>query len=114
MAETVALAELVIIALMCWVIYEMNLALKETKSLAKYYGNTVDIATEALAKASAPRAPRAPRTVTAKDIAAENLKRQVTRATKGWANKRLELETLTDRDPEVARSKRVEKFIGDN
>jgi hypothetical protein len=52
------------------------------------------------------------RAMTAKDIAAGNLQRQVTRAPKSWANIRERLETHAD--PEVERSKRVEKFLGDS
>jgi hypothetical protein len=107
MAETVALGELLIIACLVFAIVVLNDELKRKDGALKF--EPIPPNYERM-----PDAPPAPRTITAKDIAAENLKRQVTRATKGWANKRLELETLTDRDPEVARSKRVEKFIGDN
>jgi hypothetical protein len=55
-----------------------------------------------------------PRTITAKDIAAGNLNRQVVRKSKSWADIRARVESMSDMDPEVARSKRVEKFIGDN
>jgi hypothetical protein len=52
--------------------------------------------------------------MTAKDIAAGNLTRQVQRRGKSWADIRNRVESAFEHDPENERAKRIEKFQGEN
>jgi hypothetical protein len=52
-----------------------------------------------------------PRSITAKDIAAGNLTRQVQRRGKSWADIRNRVESAFEHDPENERAKRIEKFV---
>jgi hypothetical protein len=107
MAETVALVLLCVVVVEAFVIWMLNDELKKN----------VPITWELCSEPShdhTEKQPEAPRTITAKDMAAANLNRQVVRKSKSWADIRARVESMSDMDPEVARSKRVEKFIGDN
>jgi hypothetical protein len=103
MAETIALAELVVIAILCWVVYEMNAALR-TKRDERIQQSMQPI----------PPAPQKPHTMTAKEIAVGNLHRQIQRRGKSWADIRTRVESGFEKDPENDRAIRVEKFQGEN
>jgi hypothetical protein len=106
MAETIALAELVVIAILCWVVYEMNAALR-TKRDERIQQSMQPIP-------SIPSEPQKPHTMTAKEIAVGNLHRQIQRRGKSWADIRARVESGFEKDPENDRAIRVEKFQGEN
>jgi hypothetical protein len=116
MAETLALLEFVIIALLILVIYlQADTIASKRIQLEKVYKERKDAQSLILADfhANVPEsAKQAVRGMTAKDIAAGNLNRQVVRKSKSWADIRARVETLSDMDPETQRSKRVERFNG--
>jgi hypothetical protein len=118
MAETIALLEFVIIALLILVIFlQADTIASKRIQLEKVYKERKDAQSVILADfhANVPEsAKQAVRGMTAKDIAAGNLNRQVVRKSKSWADIRTRVESGLDRDPEVERSKRVEKYLGDN
>jgi hypothetical protein len=108
MANAIFMFILLVVIGEAFVIWLMNDELKRRSQLTTFHEGLTDIAIDAL------KAVNKPHTMTAKDIAAGNLTRQVQRRGKSWADIRNRVESAFEHDPENERAKRIEKFQGEN
>jgi hypothetical protein len=102
MANAIFMFILLVVIGEAFVIWLMNDELKQRKS-SEWPTQDFGIVSPAHGEA--------PRVMTAKDIAAGNLTRQVQRRGKSWADIRNRVESAFEHDPENERAKRIEKFV---
>jgi hypothetical protein len=112
MAETVALVLMVVAIAEAFVIWMLNDELKLRRHESDSFRSQLTF--DSAVRVSKQLAAAQPRTMTAKDIAAGNLTRQVQRRGKSWADIRNRVESAFEHDPENDRAKRIEKFQGEN
>jgi hypothetical protein len=99
MANAIFMFILLVVIGEAFVIWLMNDELKQRSHVTKFHEGLADIYREKW-EALSLKAVNKPHTMTAKDIAAGNLTRQVQRRGKSWADIRNRVESAFEHDPE--------------